>query len=118
MNHGRDRNRDHGLFHRAVWHQDKDLGKKTGWNDGALPPGKAKSESKMWQKEHKREAKTHQKEMKERQREARAYRHYSHPAITHRQPKPPVNAQKKAGLAGVLEAKRANQQHRQEVQHK
>jgi hypothetical protein len=125
MDHGRDQNRDHGQFHRAAWHQDKDhdrkgweKGKKTGWNDGALPPGQAKKDSKMWQREHKRDARAHHNEMKERQREARAYRHHSHPAIAHKQAKPPVNTEKKAGLAGVLEAKRANQQHRQEVQHK
>ena len=50
MEHGRggDRDHDRGQFHRASWqHDDHDRkgyekGKKTGWNNGSVPPGQAK----------------------------------------------------------------------------
>ncbi len=127
MDHGRDRDRDndHGRaqFHRTAWHRDDhdrmgyEKGKKTGWNDAALPPGQAKKESKMWQKEHKREAREHHHEMTKVQREAWENRHHSHVATVHKQPRPPVNVEKKNGFKTVVDAAKANKERRQEVQH-
>ncbi|HEX6881023.1 MAG TPA: hypothetical protein VF135_11710 [Terriglobales bacterium] len=88
MPYGRSHDRN-GSYNNAY---DNDHGKKKGWNDGSLPRGKAKKESRMWQKEHRHEAEAHRKEMRERQREARAYRHKSHVAVVHRQPKPNTEA--------------------------
>jgi|SRR5512146_2909291 hypothetical protein len=123
MEHGRDRDQDRGHFHRAAWHHDDhdrkgyEKGKKTGWHDGALPPGQAKKESKEWRKEHKREAREHHHEMTKAQREAWEHRHHSHQAVVHKQPKPPVNAERKGGMNGMVQAAKANKEHRQEVEH-
>ena len=124
MEHGRDRDhdRDHGQFHRASWqHDDHDRkgyekGKKTGWDNGALPPGQSKKESKEWTREHKREGREHHHEMTRAQREAWEHRHHSHEAVVHKQPKPPYNAQKKGALAKDIEAVKANKEHRKEVE--
>jgi len=121
MDHGRDH--DRAQLHRAAWHHDDhdrkgfEKGKKTGWNNGTLPPGQAKKESKEWRKEHKREAREHHHEMTKAQREAWEHRHRSHEVVVHKQPKPPVNAEKKGGLNAMVQAAKANKEHRQEVQH-
>lgn len=121
MDHGRDH--DRAQLHRAAWHHDDhdrkgfEKGKKTGWNNGTLPPGQAKKESKEWRKEHKHEAREHHHEMTKAQREAWEHRHRSHEVVVHKQPKPPVNAEKKGGLNTMVQAAKANKEHRQEVQH-
>ena len=115
--HGRDE------FHRAAWHHDDhdrkgyEKGKKTGWNDGSVPPGQAKKESKEWRKEHKSEGREHHHEMTRAQREAWEHRHRSHEVVVHKQPKPPVNAEKRNGLKTVVDAAKANKERRQEAQH-
>ncbi len=88
MPYGRSHDRN-GSYNNAGF---DDHGKKKGWNDGSLPPGKAKKESREFQKQHKHEAEAHRKEMRERQREARAYRHKSHDAVVHKQTKPNTEA--------------------------
>ncbi len=127
MEHGRDRDRDRdrdrSQFHRTTWqHDDHDRkgwekGKKTGWHDGALPPGQSRKESREWRNEHKREGREHRHEMTRAQREAWEHRHRSHETIVHKQPKPPANAQKKNGLKTIVDAAKANKEHRQEAQH-
>ncbi|HEU5403354.1 MAG TPA: hypothetical protein VFU86_18505 [Terriglobales bacterium] len=123
MSHGHERDHDRAQFHRAAWqHGDHDRkgyekGKKTGWNDGALPPGQAKKESKEWRKEHKHEAREHHREMTRAQREAWEHRHHSHETVVHRQAKPPVNVEKKNGLKTVVEAAKANKERQKEAQH-
>src|SRR5512146_2481944 len=118
MEHGRGRDE----FHRASWqHDDHDRkgyekGKKTGWNDGALPPGQSKKESKQWRKEHKHEAREHHHEMTRAQREAWEHRHRSHETVIHRQPKPPVNAEKRNGLKTVVDTAKANKERQREAQ--
>ncbi len=121
MEHGREGDHHRTEFHRAAWHHDDhkgwEKGKKTGWHDGSLPPGQAKKESKEWRKEHEHEAREHHHEMTRAQREAWEHRHHSHETILHKQPKPPVNAEKKGGMQGMVEAAKAKKEHQQEVQH-
>jgi hypothetical protein len=120
MERGRDR--DHGQFHRATWqHDDHDRkgyekGKKTGWDNGSLPPGQAKKEAKEARREHKHEAREHHHEMTRAQREAWEHRHRSHEAVVHKQTKPPVNAEKRNGLKTVVDATKANKEHRREAE--
>ncbi|MGE5109512.1 MAG: hypothetical protein ACM3JB_01560 [Acidobacteriaceae bacterium] len=116
MAHQRDETR--AQLREASWHFDQaDKGDKKGFNDGALPPKQAKSESKAWQREHKREAKANQKQAKIRQKEARAYRRPSHEAVVHKQPKSPQNLDKTLAKQRMDAGKSANKQHKKEVQH-
>lgn len=125
MEHGRERDHDRAQFHRATWqHGDHDRkgwekGKKTGWKDGALPPGQEKKESKMWRNERRHEAREHRHEMTRDQREAWEHRHHRHQTVIHRQPRPPVNVEKRGGgMQGLVEAAKAKKEHQQEVRHR
>ena len=117
MEHGHDRDRDHDRtqFHRAAWHHDDhdrkgwEKGKKTGWKDGALPPGQAKKDSKRWHKEHEREARERHHEMTRAQREAWERRHRSHETVVYK-PKPTVNHDRKNGLKTVVDTAKANKE--------
>lgn len=127
MSHSRDHEK--GQLQRAAWHHDDhgrrddhdrkgyEKGKKTGWHDGSLPPGQAKKESKVWQKEHKHEAREHHHEMTREQREAWERRHQRHETVIHRQPKPPVNTEKRNGLKTVVNTAKANKERQREAQH-
>jgi len=131
MDHGRGRDRDddrRGNLRMASWHNghDKDdqkgyeKGKKTGWQNGSLPPGQAKKESKKSMKEHKHEADWHRDEAREREREAREHRHRSHDVIVHKQPRPTTNAALAKRDATVREraasVERARKEHKAEAQ--
>lgn len=124
MEHGRDHDRDHdrAQLHRATWqHNDHDRkgwekGKKTGWKDGALPPGQEKKEGREWRNEHRHEAREHHHEMSRAQREAWERRQHSHQTVIHKQPKPPVNAEKRNGLKTVIDTAKANKERQRETQ--
>jgi hypothetical protein len=129
MDHGRpsDGNSRNGNLRLASWRSDGDdhdrkgseKGKKEGWQNGTLPPGQAKKESKEYRKAHKHEADWHRNEAKEREREARLNRHHSHEAIAHKQPKPLTNmsqAQKDSTFRErVAAAKRAKEEQKREA---
>jgi hypothetical protein len=128
MEHGRYRDRDdngRGNLRLASWHSDRDdhdkkgyeKGKKNGWENGSLPPGKARKESKEWQKQHKHEADWHRKEAREREHEARENRHRSHDVVVHRQPQRPTNVTREATLRERAAAvKRANEEKKRQAQ--
>jgi hypothetical protein len=134
MDHGRMRDRDDsrsGDYRVASWHEGRDhdrddhdrkgyeKGKKTGWQNGTLPPGQAKKESKEYQREHKRESRGHRDEAREREREARENRHRSHEATVHKQEKPFTymkQAQKdKDNRERAAAMKRAQAEHKHEA---
>jgi hypothetical protein len=123
MERGRASDDERGRFRRSAWHDEHDRkgydeGKKKGWKGGSLPPGQERKESKQWRHEHEREAHEHHRETSRRQREAWEHRHHGHEATLHKQPKFPVNAQKKTEHERMEAAKQANKEHRAEVQHR